>query len=201
MGRALSSRLLERGHHITLVSHTPGKAEALVEELENLGKDVNISVANPNSLPGDVVILSVPYTAALSVVQQYFELLPGKILVDITNPINYQTMEMVVQGESAAEKIAQVAPKRTPVVKAFNTVFAKSLLDKQVDCAPLDVFIASDDAKARATIKQLVEDLGLNPVDVGQLKWARQLESVEQLHMAIQTSNNLGFKSAIKIVR
>ncbi len=200
MARGLGSRLLESGHHVTLVGHTPGKAEALVEELKGRTTKGSISVAIPDTLPGEIVILAVPYPAVESVVRHYLELLPGKILVDITNPVDFQKMEMIVSDGSAAEEIARIAPVSTHVVKAFNTLFARPLLDRQMDCGPMDVFIAGNDADARATIARLAEDIGLRPIDVGPLKWARQIEAMELLHMAIQSSSNLGFKSAIKIV-
>ncbi len=200
MARGLGARLLESGHHVTLVGHTPGKAEALVAELKDRSNKGSISVAIPGTLPGEIVILAVYYPVVASVVHQYLELLPGKILVDITNPIDFQKMDMIVSDGSAAEEIARMAPVSTRVVKAFNTVFAKLLMDGKADCGPVDVFIAGDDADAKATIAQLTQDIGLHPIDVGPLKRARQIEEMELLHMAIQSSSNLGFKSAIKIV-
>lgn len=200
MARGIALRLLDGGHNVTLVGHTPGKAEALVEELGSQGKNGSISVALPNTLPGDVVILAVPYPAAQTVVHQFIELLPGKILVDITNPVNFQKMELITQDESAAEEIARTAPVSTRVVKAFSTVFARNLLDGKVNGMPLDVFLAGDDAQAKETVTRMVESIGLHPIDTGPLLRARQIEAMEFLHMAIQTSNNLGFKSAIQIV-
>ena len=201
IARGLASRFLDAGHNVTLVGHTPGHAEALIDELKKQGKPGDISLAMPNSLPGEIVILAVHYPAVESVIRQFIELLPGKILVDVTNPINFQTMEPMIRDGSGAEEIAKLAPVNTRVVKAFNTVFAKSLLAEQVDCAPLDVFLAGNDADAKSTIAKLAEDCGLHPVDTGPLSRARQLEAMELLHMALQSSQNLGYKSAIKIVR
>lgn len=200
MARGIGTRLLEGGHNVTLVGHTAGKAEALAEELKGLAKNGSISAALPNTLPGEVVILAVPYRAVHEVVHQYIELLPGKILVDITNPVDFQKMELIVSDGSAAEEIARSVPVSTWVVKAFNTIFAANLLNGQVNCAPLDVFVAGDNPDAKATITRLVEDGGLHAVDVGPLSRARQLEAMELLHLAIQSTSNLGYKSAIKIV-
>jgi 8-hydroxy-5-deazaflavin:NADPH oxidoreductase len=120
MGRALSTRFLESGHSVTLVGHTPGKAEALVEELKSHSKGGTISVADPNTLLGEVVIFALPYSVVQSVTSQYIEQLSGKILVDITNPVDLQKMELTAaSGSSAAEEIARIAPVSTKVVKAF----------------------------------------------------------------------------------
>lgn len=200
MSRGIAAWLMDGGHNVTLVGHTPGKAEALVEELKGRRKDGEISVAMPNTLPGEVVILAVHYPAVESVLRQYTELLPGKILVDITNPLNFQKMEIIVHDGSAAEEIARLVPVNTRVVKAFNTVFASALIDGNVNCSPLDVFLASDDAEAKATVAQLIEAGGLRPIDSGPLERARQLEAMGLILMAIQVPNKLGFKGGIKVV-
>jgi predicted dinucleotide-binding enzyme len=62
----------------------------------------------------------------------------------------------VAAGASGAEEIAKATPAGARVVKAFNTTFARTLLAGQVANQTLDVFIAGDDADAKATISQLV---------------------------------------------
>ncbi len=200
MGRAIAYRLLPAGHHVTLVGHTPGKAEALVKELEGRASGGSLTVALPNTLPGEIVVLALPPSATLPVVHDFIELLPGKILIDITNPVNYQTMESTIPGGSAAEQIANAAPVNTRVVKAFNTTFAATLLEGVVNGIPLDVFMAGDDAQAKQTVARLIESMGLRPIDAGPLVRARLLEALGILHMAIQSTHNLGFKSAVKII-
>jgi hypothetical protein len=65
---------------------------------------------------------------------------------------------------------------------------------------PLDVFVASDDERAKQTVVQLVESMGLMPVDAGPLRPSRQLEGMGYLHMAVQEPLGTGFGSTIKIV-
>jgi predicted dinucleotide-binding enzyme len=65
---------------------------------------------------------------------------------------------------------------------------------------PLDVFIAGDDEDAKATVAKLAQDGGLNPIDAGPLKQARQLEAMGLLHMTLQSSLATGFSSALKIL-
>lgn len=201
MAHAISIRLLEGGNNVSLVEHTPGKAEALADELKGNGMKGSISVALPGTLPGEVVILAVPYSAAELAVHQYIDYHPGKVLVDITNPINYQTMELVTPlGSSGAEEIARLAPANTRVIKAFNTTFAKTLAAGKVAGMPLDVFVAGDDADARAKVTQLIESGGLRALDVGPLARARQLEELGLLHMVLQNTQNLGYLSTIKVL-
>ena len=69
-------------------------------------------------------------------------------------------------------------PPAARVVKAFNTTFARTLVAGTVAGQPLDVFIAGDDAAAKATIPQLVEAGGLCAIDTGPLSRARHLEEM-----------------------
>ncbi len=201
MARGISTRLLEGGNKITLVGHTPGKAEALVEELKAAEKSVgSILVANEETLPGEFVFLAVPYPAAAGLVEHYHDELDGKILVDITNPIDYQSMQSLVKDGSAAEELARLAPVTTRVVKAFNTVFAKTLATGQVQGMPLDVFIAADDDDAKLKVMQLVESGRLRGIDVGPLVRARQLEALGILNVAMQSTTKTNFMSAIKLL-
>jgi predicted dinucleotide-binding enzyme len=165
---------------------------------------VNASVRAASAgspIDGEVVVLAVPYSAAASVVQQYGDGLAGKIVVDITNPVDFSTMSpAVAPGTSGAEEIASAAPAGAKVVKAFNTTFAGTLVAGQVAEQPLDVFIAGDDANAKATLSRLVEAGGLRAIDAGPLQRARQLEALGLLHMALQFTLNTGFQTTVKLL-
>ena len=65
---------------------------------------------------------------------------------------------------------------------------------------PLDVFIAGDDADAKAMVAALAEDGGLRPVDAGALARARELEALGYLHMAVQPALGTAFGSAVAVL-
>ena len=203
MARGIGTRALAGGNNLTLVGHEAGKAEALAAELQGAAaQDASIQVAAPGAaLDGEVVVLAVPYPAVASIVAQYGDQLAGKIVVDITNPIDFTTMTPVVApGTSGAEEIAKAAPAGVKVVKAFNTTFAGTLVAGQVAEQPLDVLIAGDDADAKATVSQLVESGGLRAIDAGALERARQLEALGLLHIALLFTRNTGFATAVKLL-
>jgi predicted dinucleotide-binding enzyme len=121
-------------------------------------------------------------------------------VVDITNPVDPQTYApLTVEAGSAAEEIAQKAPG-AKVVKAFNTTFAGSLVQGEVNGQPLDVFVASDDDEAKDKVRELAESSGLRVFDAGPLALARQMEGAGYLHMAIQPGLGGTYASALKIV-
>jgi NADPH-dependent F420 reductase len=203
MTRGIATRALAGGHAVTLVGHEAGKAEGLATELQSAAQgQASVQAASSGAaIDGDVIVLAVPYPAAASVVQQYGNQLAGKVIVDITNPVDFSTMEpAVAAGTSGAEEIAKAAPAGAKIVKAFNTTFAGTLVEGKVAGQPLDVFIAGDDADAKATVSQLIASGGMRAVDAGPLQRAHQLEALGLLHMVVQFTLNTGFSSAVKII-
>jgi predicted dinucleotide-binding enzyme len=196
MARGIATRALAGGHAVTLLGTSDDKAKALAGELSG---DVSAgTVGDP--LTGDIVVLAVWYPVVADLVGKYGSQLEGKIVVDITNPLDVDAFEpIVVEAGSGAQETAATAPEAR-VVKAFNTTFAGTLTEGEVAGQPLDVFIASDDEQAKATVSRLASDGGLRPVDAGPLKRARELEALGYLHMAVQQSLGTGFASTIKLL-
>jgi 8-hydroxy-5-deazaflavin:NADPH oxidoreductase len=152
-------------------------------------------------LGGEIVVFAVYYPGIKEAVEQYADRLGGKVVVDITNPVDTETWDRLATppGSSSAEEVAKLVPQGTPVVKAFNTTFAPTLIAGEVDGQQLDVLIAADDDGAKQKVSQLVADGGLRPIDVGPLGRAQQLEQLGFLHISIQQPLGLGFESMIKL--
>ncbi len=196
MARGIATRVLAGGHSVTLRGTAPDKAQALAAELS--GSVESGVVGDP--LSGDVVVLAIPYGAIAEVLGTYGGQFDGKVLIDITNPVNETYDALVTPPDgSAAQELAARAPGAR-VVKAFNTTFSNTLREGEVSGQPLDVFLAGDDEDAKNTVSQLVEDGGLRPIDAGPLSRARELEAAGLLHMSIQGSLGTGFGSALKIL-
>jgi 8-hydroxy-5-deazaflavin:NADPH oxidoreductase len=135
MATAIGTRAAKHGHTIELMSRNTAQAQALADQIGN-GATVGTFGATPL---GDIVIVAVPYTNAVSVVANYGESLAGKILVDISNPFNADASGLVTTtGNSAAQEIAAAAPEGTHVVKALNSIFGHVLAQDR----PLDAFLA-----------------------------------------------------------
>jgi NADPH-dependent F420 reductase len=197
MARGIGRRAVAGGHDVTLLGTEQAHAEELAAELAGPVKAGTVG----DPIAGDVVVLAVWYPISREVVERYGDQLDGKIVVDITNPLDVDAFEPIVPGAgSGAEEVAQAAPD-AKVVKAFNTTFADTLAGGgKVAGQPLDVFIASDDEDAKRTVARLVEDAGLRPVDAGPLRRARELEALGYLHMGVQEPLGTGFSSAVKVV-
>jgi predicted dinucleotide-binding enzyme len=200
MARGVAARALAGGHHVTFVGTDVSKAEDLADEMTGEGP-----VEASERIEADVVVLAVPYTQAPHVVRDYADQLDGAVVVDVTNPVDISVLEPLRAGyvdpfDSGAQLIAAEAPDGVPVVKAFNTTFAGTLLAGTVAGQPLDVFIAGDDVQAKAVVSRLVSDGGMRPIDAGALARARELEALGYLHMAVQPALGTAFASAVKVL-
>jgi 8-hydroxy-5-deazaflavin:NADPH oxidoreductase len=184
MAAAIGGLAAKAGHTVEVMSRDAAKARALAKQI-GAGATTGTFGAAP---AGDLVILAVPYTAVLAVVKQYGEKLSGKLLVDITNPIKSDFSGFLTPEDSfGAQEIAKVAPAKADIVKAFNTQFSHVLAAGPVKGHPLDVFLAGDDAQAKARVSAFIESLGLRPMDVGQLPMAKTLEHVCMLSLGLMT--------------
>lgn len=203
MAEGISTRLLSGNNNVTLIGHKPEEAEGLVNKLlSQASKEASVKASSPkSSIQDDIVILAIPYTAANSVVRDYSQQLQGKIVIDITNPLNQNYNGLVTNpGTSAAEEIQKLLPSGTKLIKAFNTTFAGTLKKGEVAGQKLDVFIAGDDQQAKQTVSRMIESVNMRPIDAGPLQRARELEGIAFLSIALQGTMKTNFMSAIKII-
>ncbi|MEU9329437.1 NAD(P)-binding domain-containing protein [Streptomyces canus] len=123
---------------------------------------VNSAAAAGAAPAGDIVVLAVPYGSAAAVVSEYGDALRGKVIIDITNPVNADfTGFVTLERSSGAQEIAKAAPAGAHVVKAFNTLYSHVLAAGPAEGRPLDVFIAGDDTQEKTRVSAFIEMLGL----------------------------------------
>ena len=146
-----------------------------------------------SALAGDVVVLAVPHPAVSDIVAARGSELAGKIVVDVTNPVDFQTVDsLTVPADSSATAELAAALPDSRVLKAFNTTFGAALASGTVGGSTTTVLIAGDDADAKATLSALVTAGGLRAVDAGSLKRARELEAVGFLQISLAAREQIG---------
>ncbi|WP_030912260.1 NADPH-dependent F420 reductase [Streptomyces sp. NRRL F-5126] len=194
MARVLADRALDGGNTVEVIGRDAAKAAEVAGALGR-GATAGTVGAAP---AGDIVILAVPHGSAVPLVGQYGDALAGKVVVDITNPFNSSATGVVTpDGTSVAREVAKAAPASVHVVKAFNTVFGHVLAQRR----PLDVFIAGDDARAKASTSAFIESIGLRAMDTGGLEMAQWLEGAGVLMMGLgrQGVGNYDFSLGVSI--
>ncbi|KQU68859.1 diguanylate cyclase [Phycicoccus sp. Root563] len=153
------------------------------------------------SITGDIVVLAVPYPAVAAVIAERGESFAGKVVVDITNPLNFETFDSltVAPDGSAAAEIAAALPQ-SHVLKAFNTNFAATLAGGTVGDLPTTVLIAGDDADAKSTLAGIVTSGGLKAIDAGQLSRARELEAIGFLQITLAAGEKIAWTGGFGVV-
>lgn len=178
MGQAIAAVAGRGGHTVTLV-----------------GKD------DTDARLGDVVVLAVPYPALADIVATRGAELAGRIVVDITNPVDFATFDsltVAADGSAAAELAAALPESR--VLKAFNTNFAGTLAAGTVGDVTTTVLIAGDDADAKTILAGIVAAGGLKAIDAGSLRRARELEALGFLQITLAAGEKISWTGGFGVI-
>jgi predicted dinucleotide-binding enzyme len=179
VGAALGPEFAALGHTIVYGSRTPTEQD--VQELVARTGNRATATTQAEAVTGaDIVVLAVPGNLAVDITKSLGDL-SGKIILDPTNVVNRNTADGYanhgVPGGSNAELIQAAAPN-AKVVKAFNTLNWTKMVDPQSSGGPVSIPIVGDDPAARAAVAELAEGMGLEPIDLGPLRFANTLEEL-----------------------
>ena len=208
VGRAIAGRLLEVGHDVVMGTRDPDATRGRDDDTSAwLADHADVELASFSEVGGDaeVVINASNGLAALDILAQVGSAaLAGKVLVDISNPLDFSggfpPTLAVKDTDSLGEQIQRAYPD-TFVVKTLNTMNASVMADPGRLGEPSTVFVSGDDADAKAVVTELLESLGHTDVlDLGGLETARGAEMYVALW--IRTWQSLGtLDFNIKVVR
>jgi 8-hydroxy-5-deazaflavin:NADPH oxidoreductase len=150
---------------------------------------------------GDIVVLAVPYPAVADVIATRGDQLVDKIVVDITNPLNFETFDsLVVPADSSATAEIAAALPHSRVLKAFNTTFAGTLAAGTVGPVPTTVLIAGDDADAKTLLAGVITAGGVRAIDAGTLSRARELEAFGFLQLTLAASEKVSWNGGFGVI-
>lgn len=167
IGSTVARLFAEAGHEVALSnSRGPRTLAPLVEEIGPRARAVTTEEAAGF---GDVVIEAIPFKDFTSLPA---ERLAGKIVIDAANYYEARDGRMDFDGLTSSELVARHLPE-SRLVKAFNTMYYATLAaESRPDSPPeerLVLFVAGDDDGAKATVSNLIEEIGFSPVDTGSL--------------------------------
>lgn len=188
--------------HISIIG-TGNMGQAIASVFGKGGNTVQLIGENDQAaqVTGDIVVLAVPYPALPAVLAERGASLAGRIVVDITNPVNFETFDSltVPADSSAAAELAAKLPE-SRVVKAFNTTFAGTLSAGTVGPNTTTVLIAGDDSDAKSTLAGVVAAGGLKAVDAGSLKRAREMEAFGFLQISLAANEKVAWTGGFGVV-
>ena len=200
-GRGLALRWAAAGHEVVIGSRDAARAEEKARELgASLGEGGARITGGSNeaaAAAGEVTLLTVPYAAHAETLQAVRAQLAGRILVDITVPLQPPKVTQVhlPPGGAAALETQAIVDPTTRVVAALHHVSSVHLGEPghAIDC---DVLVCGDDEPARAVVIGLCADLGLRGLDAGPLANAVALEALTPvlLHLNRKYKTNTGLR-------
>jgi 8-hydroxy-5-deazaflavin:NADPH oxidoreductase len=162
-----------------------------VSKLADFGKETGIEVVEPAQAAArsEIVILAIKGTMAETVVTGLSKEFAGKIVVDTTNPIaDAPPVDGVLTyftsgSESLMERLQKLSPSAR-FVKAFNSVGSPFMVDPSFSGGKPTMFIAGNDADAKAAVASILTEFGWESEDMGKAASARPIEALCQLWCA-----------------
>jgi len=195
VGKALGTAATAAGHSVVIAASDPAHAAAAAESAGAIAAASNVDAVEG----ADLVVLAVPGSAVSAVAAEIADAVGTGIVVDATNPLNATYTDLDIVGVSGAADL-QALLTAAKVVKAFNTVFASRHAAPTENGEALDLYIAGDDATAKAAVAELGASILFRPLDVGGLRMARSLEELAFLNITLNAGNGWVWQTAWRLV-
>ncbi len=182
IGATAARHFAAAGHEVAVSnSRGPETLEGLVADI---GPRARASTVEEAADFGEVVLVAIPFFAYETLPT---DLLAGKTVVDAMNYYPGRDGEMNLDGLGSSELLARHLPDAR-IVKAFNTMYYETLgAEGRPDAPPAErlvLFVAGDDAEAKAVVSGLIEEIGFTPVDVGTLEDGRKQQPGSPIYNA-----------------
>jgi len=177
VGRVLASGLLKKGYNVML-----GSRDVANEKLQKWASENpsgKVGTFEETAKFGDLVILATLWTGTENALKVAgVENLRGKVVIDATNPLNFGAKgpELAVGHTNSGGELVQSWIPESHVVKAFNSVGNAHMIDPNFPGGPPTMWIAGNDAGAKAKVTQLLVHLGWESLDAGDITASRLLE-------------------------
>jgi 8-hydroxy-5-deazaflavin:NADPH oxidoreductase len=172
-----AARLLAAAGHEVLISFS-GDPSRLRELADAIGERASVGSVAEAARFGEVVMFSVPWRLIPSVVREAGSL-EGKVVIDTTNQFGPSGIEPIPGGRTAAQ-LNQARMPGAKLVKAFHTLtagFQASEAGREPAEERVVLFLCGDDDAAKATVRDLVLEIGFAPIDLGGLADAGPMEA------------------------
>ena len=183
VGGALGPEFAAQGHTVVYGSRNPSR-DSVVELVARTGNGASATTQAEAVAGANIVVLAVPGMLVEGITKGLGDL-SGKIIIDPTNPMIFEENRVRHAAETSNSEIIQQAAPGASVVKAFNTLNWRFMVEPDESGGPVSIALAGDSAEAKAVVAEIITGMGLEPIDVGALEHARWLEG-----MAILLINN-----------
>jgi len=176
VAHALGVEFAAQGHTIVYGSRKPDRGS--VRKLVDATGHGATATTPPEAVIGaDIVVLAVPGMLVEEITLSLGDL-SDKIIIDPTNPLERSLLTFTHGVETSNAEIIQAAAPDADVVKAFNTLSWKTMMEPDEAGGPVSIPLAGDSGRAKRKVAQLVEGMGLDPIDLGGIENAHWIEGM-----------------------
>ena len=174
---ALGPEFAALGHTIVYGSRNPERDD-VVQLVGRTGPRARATAPAAAVDGASIVVLAVPGLLVDEITRSLGDL-SGKVIIDPTNPLKRAANGELAHGVTTSNaEIIQAAAPNAHVVKAFNTLNWRTMVDPESADGPVSIPLVGDSADAKATVAALCRELGLEPIDLGALSNARWVEGM-----------------------
>lgn len=189
VGDAIGTKLVALGHEVRMGAREATNARAAAWVAAR-GEAASQGTFADACRFGEIVFLCTAGAAAESVVREAASALDGKIVIDVTNPLDFSRGMPPSLFTSRDESLGEIVQRAAPgarVVKTLNTVNCQLMVDASRLGGDHAAFLSSDDEEAKRTVHALLrEGFGWRQVvDLGPLATARATESYLPLWLSL----------------
>lgn len=199
MGKGIAQSFAKAGYQVFLGSRNRETAQEVAAQI---GQSHITGVSNPEAVEhANIVFLAIPYQENNETIRKLRAALKGKIVVDISNPLNATYDGLTTKPDySAAETIAALLPE-SRVVGAFKNTLAGVFYDPYFDGDQKStVLVIGDDEQAKAEVIELISVLPFQALDAGGLQKARTIEQMTVLIIGLSMKHNYNWHAGIRVV-
>lgn len=191
VAKALGPEFAAQGHTIVYGSRNPA-GEKVQDLVKISGKDATAVSPQEAIIDANIVVLAVPGLLVGEITRGLGDL-SGKIIIDPTNPLERRILTFRHAVETSNAQIIQVIAPDAYVVKAFNTLNWKTMIDPDATGGPVSIPLAGDSRRAKKVVGKLVEGMGLEAIDVGGIENAHWVEGMLMLWINNRLSTRESF--------
>lgn len=191
VGSAIGSKLAELGHDVMMGarSATNEKVLAFVERTKGRAGAFRDAAAH-----GEIVFNCLRGDVSIDVMTAVSQELDGKILVDVSNPLDFSKgapPTLAINNTDSLAEVLQRGLPKTKVVKTLNTVNNAIMVNPALIRGPHAVFVSGNDAAAKGKVKDILRAFGWQQIlDLGGIESARGPE--QYLPLWLRLWENLG---------
>ncbi len=193
VGGTIGKKWAAAGHEVAFGVSDPAGERARTLRAA-LGEQVSIGTVASALAAGDVVLMAVPGQAMDETIAAHAAALDGKIIIDATNRIG--------SGGSLNSFAAfQAYAPKARVYRAFNAYGWENFANPLFDGVQADLFYCGPGGEAQQVVEQLISDVGLRPVRLGDVDEVGVVDSLLMVWFTLAQKQGWGRNLAFKVLR